>query len=59
MAILWFLIIFTIIVVVHEFGHFIFAKMFNTKVLEFSIGFGPKLFFKRVKKQISLLERFL
>ena len=50
MAILWFLIIFTIIVVVHEFGHFIFAKMFNTKVLEFSIGFGPKLFFKKGKK---------
>ncbi|MGM0640565.1 MAG: site-2 protease family protein [Thermotogota bacterium] len=50
MAILWFLIIFTVIVVVHEFGHFIFAKMFNTKVLEFSIGFGPKLFFKKGKK---------
>lgn len=50
MAILWFLIIFTIIVVVHEFGHFIFAKMFNTKVLEFSIGFGPKLFFKKGEK---------
>ncbi|MDK2945679.1 M50 family metallopeptidase [Geotoga petraea] len=50
MAIVWFLIIFTIIVVVHEFGHFIFAKMFNTKVLEFSIGFGPKLFFKKGKK---------
>ena len=50
MAILWFLIIFTIIVVVHEFGHFIFAKMFDTKVLEFSIGFGPKLFFKKGKK---------
>lgn len=50
MAVIWFLIIFTIIVVVHEFGHFIFAKMFNTKVLEFSIGFGPKLFSKKGKK---------
>ncbi len=29
---------------VHEFGHFIFAKLFGVYVTEFSVGFGPKLF---------------
>lgn len=37
------IIIFGIIVTVHEFGHFICAKMSGVKVLEFSIGMGPRL----------------
>lgn len=32
-----------ILVVVHEFGHFIFARMCGIEVAEFAIGFGPKL----------------
>lgn len=44
LSIIWFLIIISVIVVVHEFGHFIFAKIFKTRVEEFSIGFGPALF---------------
>lgn len=32
------------LIFVHELGHFLFAKLFNVKVLKFSIGFGPKLF---------------
>ncbi len=48
MTLIIFLIILGIIVLVHEFGHFIFAKKFGVYVYEFSIGFGPKLFsFKR------------
>lgn len=31
----------------HEFGHFIFAKIFNVHVPEFSIGMGPKLISKK------------
>lgn len=31
----------SILVVVHEFGHFIMARLFGVKVYEFSIGFGP------------------
>ena len=34
------------LVFVHEFGHFIFAKLFNVRVDTFSMGFGPK-FLKR------------
>lgn len=42
-AILAFVIIFGVVVVAHEFGHFIIAKINGIKVLEFSIGMGPKL----------------
>ncbi|SEH60633.1 regulator of sigma E protease [Ruminococcus flavefaciens] len=37
------IIIFGLIVTVHEFGHFICAKLSGIKVLEFSVGMGPKL----------------
>ncbi len=32
-----------VLVTVHEFGHFIVARMSGVKVLKFSIGFGPSL----------------
>jgi regulator of sigma E protease len=32
-----------VLIVVHEFGHFIVAKLCGVKVLRFSVGFGPKL----------------
>ncbi len=32
-----------ILILVHEFGHFLFAKLFGVGVLKFSIGFGPSL----------------
>lgn len=37
-------IAFNVIVIVHELGHFIAAKKFGIKVLEFSLFVGPKLF---------------
>ena len=43
MGILWFILILGAIVLVHEFGHFIFSKIFGVYVYEFSIGMGPKL----------------
>lgn len=39
-----FLLTFTVIVAVHEFGHYFTARLLGMKVLEFAIGFGPKLF---------------
>ena len=36
--------VFGILVTVHEFGHFITAKLTGMKVEEFSIGFGPKIY---------------
>ncbi|MEE1003216.1 MAG: M50 family metallopeptidase [Acutalibacteraceae bacterium] len=35
--------VFGLIVFIHEFGHFIFAKLFKIKVNEFAIGFGPAI----------------
>ncbi len=34
-------------VVLHEFGHFIVAKLFKIRVEAFSVGFGPRLFGKK------------
>lgn len=42
-TLIYFVIILGIIVLVHEFGHFIFAKMTGVYVYEFSIGMGPKI----------------
>ncbi len=36
--------VFGVLVTVHEFGHFITAKMTGMRVDEFSIGFGPKIY---------------
>ncbi len=41
------IIVFGIIIIVHEFGHFIAAKKSGVRVNEFAIGMGPKLFSKQ------------
>lgn len=38
------IILFNLIVLAHEFGHFFWAKKFGVKVNEFAIGMGPKIF---------------
>lgn len=48
MNILIFLIILLVLVISHEFGHFIVAKLNKIRVDEFSFGFPPKLFGKKV-----------
>ncbi|MBQ4536714.1 MAG: RIP metalloprotease RseP [Lachnospiraceae bacterium] len=42
-SIIWFFIIFGLVVVSHEFGHFLLAKVNGIKVLEFFVGMGPTL----------------
>ena len=44
MTLILFVLILGIIVLIHEFGHFIFAKKAGIYVYEFSIGMGPRLF---------------
>ena len=48
MSIIIFVIILLVLVVSHEFGHFIVAKLNNIRVDEFSFGFPPKLFGKKI-----------
>ena len=38
------------LIIIHEFGHFIVAKLCGMKVLKFSIGFGPIIFKKQGKE---------
>ena len=42
--ILIFIAVLSLIVLVHELGHLISAKIFNVYCKEFAIGMGPKLF---------------
>ena len=38
-----FLVVLGVLVVFHEFGHFVFAKRFGVRVSNFAVGFGPTL----------------
>ena len=40
----WFLVLLTVLVFVHEYGHYIVARWCGVRVEVFSIGFGPELF---------------
>lgn len=44
MSLVYFLIVLSVLVLVHEFGHFIAAKKIGVRVEKFSFGFGPKIF---------------
>ncbi len=46
-TILWFLVAIGILVVVHEFGHYLAARLAGVKVLRFSVGFGKPLLNRR------------
>lgn len=48
LSIIGFVVILIPLVVVHELGHFLFAKLFNVRADAFSIGFGPVLFAKKI-----------
>lgn len=52
LTIVVFLIIFSVIVLVHEFGHFIMAKRAGIRVDEFGIGLPPRVFGKKVGETI-------
>lgn len=58
MTLLYFIIVLGVTVLVHELGHFIFAKKAGVYVYEFSIGMGPKLFsFKRKNDETNYAVR--
>lgn len=45
-------LLFLILIIIHEFGHFIAAKLMGVRVNEFAVGFGPKLFSKRIGETV-------
>lgn len=52
-SILILILILGIIILVHEFGHFIWAKKFGVHIYEFSIGMGPVIFTHKGKDKID------
>ena len=49
------ILVLSVIIIVHEFGHFIVAKANGVTVLEFALGFGPKLVsFKKGETEYSI-----
>ena len=38
------IVMFLVLISIHEFGHFIMAKLTGIKVVEFAVGMGPALF---------------
>jgi len=54
-SILYAILVFAVLVVVHEAGHFAMAKKVGVRVLRFSVGYPPKLFgFRRGETEYSL-----
>ena len=47
LSLLIFILILSILIVVHEFGHFMMARKMGVRVENFSLGFGPQLFKKK------------
>ncbi len=58
-TIISFIIIFTFLVVSHEFGHFLVGRMNGIKVNEFMIGVGPAIFKKKTKSGMLFSIRIL
>jgi len=58
MMIIYAVIVLGVLIFVHEFGHFLVAKLFNVKVEKFSLGFGPKLMGKKIGETEYLISAF-
>ncbi len=58
MSIITFIIVLLVIVIVHEFGHFIVAKKSGIRVDEFGLGFPPKLFGKKLGETLYSINLF-
>ncbi|MGN0346489.1 MAG: RIP metalloprotease RseP [Lachnospiraceae bacterium] len=57
-TIISFILIFTVVVVSHEFGHFLIGWLNGIKVNEFSIGMGPAIFKKKLKSFVLSIRLF-
>ena len=43
-----FIILLTVVVFIHEYGHYYFAKRYGVGVTDFSIGFGKEIFGEKI-----------
>src|SRR3989304_6662821 len=51
-----FLLILSVLVLVHELGHFFVAKLFKIKVEEFGFGFPPRVWSKKIGETLYSLN---
>lgn len=58
LGIIFAVLIFEVIIVIHEFGHFIAAKKNGVKVNEFAIGMGPAIFKKQKGETLYAIRAF-
>lgn len=58
MTVVYAIIVLGILIFVHELGHFLVAKLMGVSVEKFSLGFGPKLFGKKIGETEYLLSAF-
>lgn len=56
-AIVAFIILLVVLVVVHEFGHFILSKAAGVRVFEFAVGMWPKLFSRNKPQKLPRLPK--
>jgi len=56
LTIISFLLVLTVLVLVHEVGHFLTAKLFGIKVEEFGFGFPPRAWGKKIGETIYSLN---
>src|SRR3989344_565795 len=56
MFIVIFVIILAILIISHEFGHFVVAKLFGIRVDEFGLGFPPRIIGKRLGQTLYSLN---
>lgn len=52
LTVLSFILILSVLVLIHEFGHFILAKKFGIKVEEFGVGFPPRAFSRKIGETV-------
>lgn len=57
-SLLSFILVLGLLIFVHEFGHFLFAKFFGVRVLKFSLGFGPKIIGKMIGETEYVISAF-
>jgi regulator of sigma E protease len=58
LSVIFAIIIFCVIITIHEFGHFLSARLCGITVREFAIGMGPAIFKKQGKKTLFAVRAF-
>ena len=59
MSVIITLLALSFVVFIHELGHMLYAKKAGIGVIEFSVGFGPKLFTRRSGETVYSFVYFL